>query len=674
MNKKQAEARIEKLRKIINEYRYEVAVNDNSIMSEAAADGLKHELTKLEEQFPELITPDSPSQRVAGKPLPQFESVKHQTRMLSLNDVFDNEELEAWLDRIARFLDFDTTKDLDFFVDFKMDGFSCSLVYQDGALARAVTRGDGFTGEDITQNVRTLESVPLTLRPSKEFPGLSEGRTEIRGEILMYKKDFEELNKLREKEGEPLFKNPRNTAAGTVRQLDTSLVSKRKLHFHGFDIIRDDSSELASYEAIYAALKAIGIRTNKQATAVSSVKEIESFASTWEEKRNELPYGTDGLAIKVNNRDIYQRLGVVGKAPRGAVAFKYPAEEAITKVKDIIISVGRTGAATPVAVLEPVNVSGSTVQHASLHNQDEIERKDIRIGDTVIIHKAGDIIPQVVRVLTELRDGSEKTFDMEKELKAHPLDFERREGEAAWRAVNSNDPNILKRGLQHFVAKGALDIDGFGEKNVELLVDEGLVKDFADIYTLSEEQLLELDRFAELSSKNLISAIAEKRNPELYRFIFGLGIRHVGSQTAIDLAQHFKTIENMQQSSFEELSEIDGVGEVVAHSILEWFSNESNIELLNKFKSLNVWPQKAESNDGPLSGKSFVITGKLEAMGRDEAAEKIRSLGGTFQSSVGKDTTYLVHGASLGASKRAKAEKYGTKLLDEAAFMQIIES
>ncbi|MDX1765968.1 MAG: NAD-dependent DNA ligase LigA, partial [Candidatus Saccharimonadales bacterium] len=486
--------------------------------------------------------------------------------------------------------------------------------------------------------------------------------------VLMYKQDFEELNKARKAAGEPEFKNPRNTAAGTMRQLDSMLVAKRKMHFHGFDMLRGDETELDSYNTVYKSLRAIGIITNQNAGVLSSLKEVKSFADRWEEKRHQLPYGTDGLAIKVNDRAIYTQLGVVGKAPRGAVAYKYPAEEATTKVKDIILSIGRTGAATPVAVLKPVSVAGSTVQHASLHNQDEIERKDIRIGDTVIIHKAGDIIPQVVKVLTELRDGSERKFDMEKELHDHPLQFERKSGEVAWRAVDRNDPSILKRGLQHYVAKGALDIDGFGEKNVALLIDNGLIRDFADIYQLTRDDLLALDRFADVSADKLVEAIGGAKQPALHRFIYGLGIRHVGAQTAVDLAQHYKSFEALSESTHEELSEIDGVGEIVAHSILEWFSDESNTDLLKKFESLGVWPRPVVQSAGPLEGQSFVITGKLESMDRDEAAEKIRSLGGTFQSSVGKNTDYLVYGAKLGESKRKKAEAYGTKIIDEAEF------
>lgn len=675
MNKDEAKVRAAKLRGLIDEYRYEYHVHNRSLMSEAAADDLKHELSRLEEQYPELITPDSPTQRVAGGVLPGFESVRHQTRMLSLNDVFSREELEQWLDRIGRLLPHDILAGLEFFVDFKMDGFSISVVYEDGVLARAITRGDGQTGEDITMNVRTLESVPLKLRPAKGFERFLAGRTEVRGEIVMYKSDFARLNEQRAEAGQPLFKNPRNTAAGTMRQLDTSLVAARKLHLHGFDLLRDDPADVPSFDYAYQALGHLGILVNRQAKVMTSLKQVLKFADTWQDKRQQLPFGTDGLAIKVNDRTIYQQLGVVGKAPRGAVAYKYPAEEATTLVKDIIISVGRLGTATPIAVLEPVNVAGSTVGRASLHNQDEIERLDIRVGDTVIIRKAGDIIPQVTKVLKELRTGREKPYRMAAELKKHPLRFERVEGEAAWRAVDRQDPSILKRAIQHFASRGALDIEGLGEKNVELLVDSGLIKDAAGIFELAEDDLLKLERFAEVSSRNLVEAIKAKKSPELYRFIYGLGIRHVGEQTAIDLAERYHKLEDLAEAALgrpEELYEIDGVGEVVAHSIAEWFSDDANRGLLDKFKSLGVWPRPAAPSGGPLKGQSFVVTGTLASMSREEAAERIRRLGGTFQSSVGKDTTYLVHGRNVGASKRQKAAEYGTKLLDEAEFRRII--
>lgn len=677
MNESDAKTRIIKLRGLINEYRYNYHVLDKSIMSEGAADSLKHELALLEEQFPKLVTSDSPTQRVAGKPLKEFKSIKHKSRMLSLNDVFSIDELNAWQSRIIKPLSQEEIASLSYFVDLKFDGLACSLIYQDGVLEMALTRGDGFVGEDITQNVRTLESVPLKLEASNKSELFLNGRTEIRGEIVMHKADFEALNIKRREKSLPLFKNPRNTAAGTLRQLNTKIVAKRKLYFYGYDLLRDEESDVPSYEYAYQSMKLLGIRTNKMASRKLTLIEVELFLKTWEQKRQNLPFNTDGVVVKINDREIYKKLGVVGKAPRGAVAFKFPAEEATTRVKDIIISVGRTGAATPVAVLEPINVAGSTVQHASLHNEDEIKRLDIRIGDTVIVHKAGDIIPQITKVLTKLRSGHEKRFDFAKILTNHPLDFIRPEGEVVWRAINRDNPSIIKRGLAHFASKGAMDIEGLGEKNVELLINSGLVKDFADIYQLERSNLLKLERFAEVSTDNLLNAVKSKKHPELARFIVGLGIRHVGVQTAIDLSAKFYSLDNLIQTAKdqpEDLYEVDGIGEVVAHSIVEWFNDVKNQDLLKKFKNLGVWPKNYISTSGPLVGQSFAITGPLKSMSRDVAADKIRKLGGAFQSSVVRGTTYLVYGSKVGESKRQKAESFGTKLVDEEEFLRLINA
>lgn len=667
MNRAEAKQRVAKLRKLIDEYRYEYHVNNDSVMSESAADGLKHELAQIENQYPDLITPDSPSQRVAGEPLPQFESFEHRTPMLSLNDVFNKEELEAWADRLTK-ID-EHALDGGFWVDIKLDGLACALIYEDGLLVRAVTRGDGRVGEVVTLNARTIESVPLRLNKSKH----SDGYTEVRGEIVMYKKDFEALNKKQKQIGEPEFKNPRNLAAGTMRQLDPKLVAARPLNFHAYDLKKASIEEVPTNKAVYAELKAMGFKPNPSSAYLKTLVEVLKHIKKWETKRQSLPFQSDGFVIKLNDRIVSEELGVVGKTPRGSAAFKYPAEEATTKVRDIIISIGRTGAATPIANLEPVNVAGTTVQNASLHNADEIDRKDIRIGDTVIIHKAGDIIPQVVKVLKELRDGSEKKYNMKKELENHPLEFERPEGEVVWRAINRSDPTIVKRAIEHYASKSALDIEGLGEKNVELLVDKGLIKDIADIYTLTEKQLLKLDRFAELSSKNLVGAIQAKKRPPLPRFLVGIGIRHIGSQTAIDLAETFHSFDKIAQASYDKLAEIEGVGEIVAHSVTEWFADAANQKLIEKLKKFGVEPKPAQKIKGPLTGKSFAITGSLSGMSRDEAAERIRELGGTFQSSVGKGTTYLVYGEKIGDSKRANAEKFGTKLLTEDQFIKMIK-
>lgn len=677
MNKSTAQERIIKLRALINDYRYHYHVLDESIMSEPAADGLKHELTQLENMFPELITADSPTQRVAGIALDKFEKIVHKYPMISLQDVFDRSEVEAWLKRTEKLIpsDYSVPLNNEYFVDIKMDGLACSLIYEDGLLITAVTRGDGKVGENVTMNIRTIQNIPLRLRSSKDYNFLLAGRTEIRGEIVMYKKDFEELNRKRREAGEPEFANPRNLAAGTIRQLDPKLVAERPLHFHAYDLIRDEKTEIISHYYAYECMKNIGITVNKEATYFKDIDSLMEFINEFESKKDSFQFNIDGMVIKINDRSRYEKLGIVGKTPRGAVAYKYAAEEAVTVVRDIVVSIGRTGAATPVAVFDPVVVAGTTVRHASLHNADEIERKDIRIGDTVVIYKAGDIIPQVERVLEQLRPKESRPFSFEKELsRQYPeLEFIRPKGEAIYRVKGTSGPLILKRALEHYASKGALDIDGMGEKNVEALVDAGLVKDIADIYRLTHDQITSLERFADLSARNLIEAIALKKNPSLAKFIYALGIRHVGAQTAIDLANKFKKLDNLGTADYQTLKEINGVGEIVAESLLAWFAEDDNVSLLAKFRELGVWPDEVKRIGGPLSGKSFVITGSLSTIGRDLAAERIRALGGTFQSSVGSGTTYLVMGEKAGASKAEKAKKLGTQVIDESEFLTLLE-
>ena len=665
MNRTDAAARVLKLRQLINDYRYHYHVLDESTMSEAAADSLKHELSVLESEFPDLITPDSPTQRVAGAPAAGFVSVPHSKRMLSLNDVFDFDEIKAWVARLQKLA---PNAQLDYFADIKMDGLACALIYEDGLLVRAVTRGDGFTGEDVTLNVRTIESVPLRLRP---FDGLEKGRTEVRGEIVMYKADFERLNAQRAAAGQPLFANPRNLAAGTIRQLDPSLVAARPLHFRGYDLQRQDLTETPSNTYEYKAMHALGFLVNTKTLTTDKLDDVFKYIEKWSEKRHSLPYNTDGLVIKIDDRALYERLGVVGKAPRAAVAYKYAAEQATTRVKDIFISIGRTGSATPVAMLEPVVVAGSTVQMATLHNESEIARKDIRVGDTVIVHKAGDIIPEIVEPLVSLRDGSEKPFVMPSVCPECGTSLAKAKAEdAAWRCPNVNCPARAWKRIEHYASKAALDIEGLGEKNVIALLDASLISDAADIYGLRADQLLQLDRFADVSANKLVTAIQAKTRPPLARFIYGLGIRHIGTQTAIDLANNFRSLEALQTATIDQLSGVDGIGDVVAESVVEYFAEESTAQLLTKFKEHDVWPMPVEQVGGPLAGQNFVITGSLESMSRDQAAEKIRALGGTFQSSLGKDTHFLVVGANVGAAKLAKAAKYGTKQLSEAELLE----
>ena len=662
--------RVRELRDLLNKYSYEYYVNDKPSVSDAIYDSLMDELKKIESSNPELITIDSPTQRVGNKLLDGFQKVRHQRRMVSLNDVFYKSEIEAWIKRTDKLM---PGQRHEFFTDIKMDGLACALIYVNGVLAQAVTRGDSFVGEDVTNNVRTIKNVPLRLHEAPGFEQFLRGRTEIRGEIVMLKRDFEELNEKQKALGQPEFANPRNLAAGTIRQLDPALVAARPLHFRGYDVLRDDDSEIPTNSFAYDTLTALGITCNRQASVFTNLADIMNFVNDWDEKRHDLPFNTDGLVIKINDRALYDSLGMVGKNPRGAVAYKYAAEEATTIVRDIVISIGRTGAATPVAVFDPVVVAGTKVQHASLHNADEIARLDVRRGDTVVIFKAGDIIPQVQAVLKELRPVDAKPIDYSAELaRQYPeLEFVRPAGEAIYRIKGLSGPLILKRSLAHFASKGALDIDTLGEKNVEALVDAGLVRDLADIYLLEKKQLLALERFAEISAQKLITAIADKKHPNLERFLYGLGIRHIGAQTAIDLANHFESIERLALATIDELREVDGVGEIVAESVVAWFADEDNMKLLQKFADLGVAPQ-FNKKSGRLVGQSFVITGTLQSMGRDAAAEKIRNLGGIFQTTVAKDTTYLVAGGKVGASKLKKAEQYGTKIIDEQEFLAII--
>lgn len=671
MTRSDAAARLVKLRQLINDYRYHYHVLDESIMSEAAADSLKHELTLIETEFPDLITPDSPSQRVAGQALEKFQKVAHKFPMISLNDVFNRQEVEAWLERTDKLM---PGRVHEFFCDVKMDGLACSLVYLDGILVQAVTRGDARVGEDVTMNIRTIENVPLELRSAKGYEKFLKGRTEIRGEVVMYKQDFEELNQKRQAQNLPEFMNPRNLAAGTIRQLDPRLVAERPLHFHAYDLIRDEPSEVPTYGYAYQAIRALGVTANQQAEVLSSLDKVMSYVDKWDEKRQTLRFNTDGLVIKLNDRKVYAKLGVVGKTPRGAVAYKYAAEEATTIVRDIVISLGRTGAATPVAVFDPVVVAGTTVQHASLHNADEIARKDIRVGDTVIIYKAGDIIPQVQKVLTELRPKNSVKFNYQHELTSQfpGLKFDRPDGEAVFRVVGNAGDILLKKALEHFASRAALDIDSLGEKNVEALVDAHLIYDIADIYRLKTEDVLGLERFAEVSAQKLVDAVVAKKQPLLNRFLYGLGIRHIGAQTAIDLAHYFKSLDSIGTAGYQDLKNVNGVGEIVADSLLMWFEDEDNQKLLAKFRSLGVWPKNDPGLSGKLVGKSFVITGTLETMGRDVAAEKIRELGGTFQTSVARGTTYLVMGSKAGQSKADKARALGTEVITETDLLKML--
>lgn len=669
MNRNDSEKRAVELRKLINQYSYEYHVLDNSSVSDGIYDGLFSELKKIEAAFPELITIDSPTQRVGNELLSGFKKAKHSARMLSLNDVFEKSEVEAWVKRMDNLL---PGIKHDFFADIKMDGLACALVYQDGVLVQGITRGDGFVGEDVTDNIRTIKNIPLRLIETPGYEKFLSGRTEIRGEIVIYKNDFDKLNEIRRNNNEPEFANPRNLAAGTIRQLDPRIVASRPLYFRAYDLIRQDAGEVPTNIFAYEAIRKIGLTCNSQASVFDSINNVMDFINSWDKKREDLPYNTDGLVVKLNDRKIFNELGIVGKQPRAAVAYKYAPEQATVVLEDIVISIGRTGAATPVAVFNPTLVAGSTVSHASLHNCDEIERLDVRIGDTIIIYKAGDIIPKIEGVILALRPKTAQKFDFEKALAdQYPeLEFERADGEAAYRMKNISSEIILKRALEHFASKSALDIDTLGEKNVNSLVDSGLVTDIADIFLLRVDQLLGLERFAEISANKMVDAIANSKKPQLDRFLYGLGIRHVGSQTAIDLVKRFKDIRSIQEASYDELLSIDGIGKVVAESICAWFADEDNQKLLLKFNELGVQPEFKETA-GKFDGMNFVVTGSLLTMSRDAAADKIRFLGGNFQNTIAKDTTYLVVGEKVGTNKLEKAKKYNINMINEQQLLEM---
>ncbi|MBR0431805.1 NAD-dependent DNA ligase LigA [Candidatus Saccharibacteria bacterium] len=660
--KSEAEARIIKLRELINDYRYHYHVLDESIMSEAAADSLKHELSLLENEYPELITPDSPTQRVAGKPLDKFTKVTHKERMISLADVFSEAEVRDWITRNEKLITGGKIK--EFFTDIKMDGLACALHYQDGLFERAVTRGDGMVGEDVTMNVRTIENIPFRI------PEM--GHVEVRGEIIIFKKDFEMLQKKQRQNGEKEFANPRNLAAGSIRQLDPKIAASRPLKFIAYDLVTPD---LPTHHEAYEKLRELKFRTSNEDQVFDNTKDLFERIRGLDDYRKTLPFNTDGMVIKINDRKIYKELGIVGKTPRAAVAYKFPAEESTTKVRDIVISIGRTGAATPVAILDPVQVAGTTVQHASLHNADEIARLDVRIGDTVIIYKAGDIIPQVKETLVSLRPDGTEPFNYEKALKAQypELKFERPAGEVVYRVKGENSDLILKRAVEYYASKPALNIEGLGEKNVAALIDAGLIHSLSDLYRLKQSQVASLERFADLSASNLINAIAGSKNPPLSKFITALGIRHIGAQTAATLAQAFGSVERLTIATKDELLAIPDIGEIVAESILAYFADEDNLKLLQELKELGVKPVYQDQSNLPLTGKSYIVTGTLKSMGREEAEDKLRALGATVTSSVTKTTTALITGEKPGAGKTTKAEQLGIPQISEEEFLSLIK-
>lgn len=696
---KQTKDRIEKLRKAIEKYRYEYHVLDKSAISPEALDSLKKELVDLEAQYPELITPDSPTQRVAGKPLKGFKKVEHKVAQWSFNDAFSEEDINDFDTRVKRFLKVDpafakaTAGGVEYVCELKIDGLKIILEYENGFLKTAATRGDGKVGEDVTENVKTIESVPLKLEEEVSII--------VEGEIYLPKKEFERINKERATKGEEIFANPRNMAAGTIRQLDPKVVAERKLSTFIYDLSAIASAEAdkithpnpslttregqnkyisdfpKTQEEELKFLQKLGFRVNKNFKFCKNISEVVEYWKYWKDKKDKQDYLIDGVVVKVNEKNLQEALGYTGKAPRFGIAFKFPAEQVTTVVEDIVLQVGRTGVLTPVAHLKPVSVAGSTVSRATLHNEDEIKRLDVRIGDTVILQKAGDVIPDIVSVIKEMRTGKEKVFVWPKFVPdcGGKGEIERILGQAAWKCKDKNSFIQKKRRLYHFASKHAFDIDHLGPKIIDALLAADLISSYDDIFTLKKGDILNLERFAEKSADNLINSIEKAKKISLSRFIVSLSIPNVGEETAILLAQNCGSIEKLKDSKIEELQKINEVGPIVAESIVDWFKTPENQKVLSrllKHVKIEQTVVAGEHISKKLEGKTFVLTGTLNNMTRDDAKEKIRSLGGSVSGSVSKETDFVVAGENPG-SKYENAEKIGVKILSESEFEKMLK-
>ena len=664
MIKQEAKVRIQKLRTEINHHRYLYHVLDKQEISDAALDSLKHELVKLEKEWPELITPDSPSQRVGGKALAGFKKVKHPRPILSIEDAFNFTEVAEWQQRNVKLIGQNIK---GYFGELKMDGLAMVLTYEQGIFVRATTRGDGLVGEDVTLNIKTIESVPLRL----EKVGMSlPERLDIRGEVVITKAELARINRLQEKKGASPFANPRNLAAGTIRQLDPKVTANRRMDFYAFEILTE--LDLPTHAQVHDLLKNLGFKINPHCRPLSDLAAVDLYIKTWEKKRESLPYQTDGVVIVVDNIAQESILGFIGKSERWMLAFKFPAEQATTRVKDIIVQVGRTGVLTPVAVLEPVTVAGSTVSRATLHNQDEIDRLDIRIGDTVIIQKAGDIIPDVVEVLKRMRPAKAKSFTMPNKCPACGSAVVRKAGEVAHYCSNLHCFAVARERVYHFVSRSALNVMGLGPKIIDQLMDNGLVKDTADLFTLTVDELEPLERFAETSAKKIVEALAGRRKVSLDKFIYALGIRHVGEETARDLAGHFGTLGKLIVAKHEEFEKISNIGPVVAKSLAEFFSLAPNRKLIERLQKFGVKVENyVRSGPGKFNGKTFVLTGTLTNLTRQQVGEIIRQQGGSTSESVSAQTDYVVAGENPG-SKMTKAKKLGVKVLSEDDFNKLV--
>ena len=660
--------RIEELRSQINYHNYRYYVLDSPEISDAAYDELMQELGRLEEEYPQFITPDSPTQRVGAAPVEAFGVVDHRVPLLSLANVFDFEGLQAWYKRAQNLLAHDIQ---DFVVEHKMDGLAVALVYENARFVLGATRGDGFRGEDVTQNLRTIRSIPLSL------PKGAPRRFEVRGEVYIRKADFERLNSERAEQGLPIYANPRNTAAGSLRQLDPRVTARRPLDIfiYGLGWTEDGAFPDNHWETM-DYLKTLGFRVSLQNARVSSLKEIEDFYRSWLDRRHDLEHEADGIVVKVNSYALQEQLGAVGHDPRWAVAYKFPAVQGTTRLLDIQVNVGRTGALNPFAILEPVRVGGVVIKQATLHNEDDIRRKDIRIGDTVIVQRAGEVIPQVVGPVLSLRTGRERSFEMPQRCPACGAPAVRPEGESMHRCQNPACPAQLRRLLEHFVSKGAMDIRGMGERWTSILLEQGLVKDVADIYSLGHEQLVGLERMGEKSAGNLLAAIERSKKRPLGSVIFAMGILHVGGQTAQLLASHFRSLDRVASASVEEIAAIPGIGPVVAGSIYTYFQDARNREVVEKLRRAGANMGLAEAErvpaEGPLAGQEFVLTGTLAAYPRARAEGLVRELGGATADSLTRRTTYLVLGANPG-SKLRRAQQLVTRVLNEEEFLKLLD-
>jgi len=660
--------RYEKLHTTIDRHRKLYHTLDAPEISDEVYDSLVRELENLEEKFPELKRADSVSERVGAEPLLEFVKAGHEKRQWSFDDVFDFKGLQKWEEKIQNFIrkaGLESEK-VEYCAELKIDGLKIILTYENGKFVRGASRGDGRVGEDITHNVRTIESVPLTLREKVDIT--------VVGEAWIGYKDLEKINIEREKSGEAVYANTRNLAAGSMRQLDPKLTATRKLNSFIYSIDTVSLAMPKTQAETLSFLQGLGFNVNKEYTVTDTVSGIEDFYHKWNKKKNTLSYGLDGIVIKINSLKLQEALGYTGKSPRWGVAYKFPAEQVTTIVEDIVLQVGRTGVLTPVAHLRPVAVAGSTVSRATLHNEDEIKRLDVRIGDTVILQKAGDVIPDIVSVVTDLRTGKEKKYVWPTHVGVCGGDgsIERIHGQAAWRCVNKNSFEQQKRKFYHFVSKKALNIVDLGPKIIDVLLEENLISEYADIFNIKKDDLLTLPRFAEKSVDNLLSSIQSAKHTTLPRLLIGLSIPQVGEETAHDLARHFKSFENLRRATFANLESLNGVGPIVAESIVAFFKDSGYIKMLNNLlKHISVMEVRPPLRGGGLSGKTFVLTGTLKTLSRDEAKEKIRGVGGVASESVSRDTDYVVVGENAG-SKEKKARDLGVTILNEQEFLDLI--